>query len=134
MHTYKIGEVAKLANVHIETIRFYERKKLIKPLQRLDSGYRIFSEDTVKRIKFIKNTQELGFTLSQIYELLNLQVSNKSTCGAVNQKVKNKIVEIQNKITLLTRMKTILVDVSFSCEKKETTENCPLLRIFSENE
>ena len=132
MNNYKIGEIAKLAEVNIETIRFYERKELIKPLERLESGYRIFSEDTVKRIRFIKSAKQLGFTLKERLELLNLQVSHKNTCNAVNKKAKSKIDEIQNKITMLNRMKKILSDLSLSCDEKKLTVDCPILAALND--
>lgn len=134
MSTYKIGEIAKLCAVNIETIRFYERKELISPIRRLESGYRIFSEETVKKIKFIKHAKELGFTLIEIRELLNLQVSQKSTCNIVNKKAKNKIEEIKKKINMLNRMKDILIDLSFSCENKKLTEDCPIIKMLDEDD
>ncbi|WP_198014262.1 MerR family DNA-binding protein [Leptospira wolffii] len=121
-----------MAEVNIETIRFYERKELIKPLERLESGYRIFSEDTVKRLRFIKSAKQLGFTLKEISELLNLQVSNKNTCNAVNKKAKIKIDEIQNKITMLKKMKKILYDLSLSCSEKKLTVDCPILAALND--
>lgn len=134
MNTYKIGEIARLSNVNIETIRFYERKGLVSPIKRLESGYRIFSEETVRKIKFIKHAKELGFTLNEIHELLILQLSQKSTCNVVNKKAKNKIEEIKNKIMMLNRMKDILADLSLSCDNKELTEDCPILRMLDSND
>lgn len=130
MNSYKIGEIAKFAEVNIETIRFYERKGLISPSGRLDSGYRIFSEETVRRIKFIKHAKWIGFTLKEIQELLNLRVSDNSSCHIVNNKTKEKIEEIQSKVILLNRMKAVLQDLSLSCDQKKPTEDCPILKIL----
>lgn len=131
MEFYKIGEIAKRANVNIETIRFYERKGLISPTKRLESGYRIFSEEVLKRIKFIKHAKNLGFTLNEILELLHLQVTDSSTCDIVNRKAKEKIIQIQNKISLLTKMQDILIDFSSSCDKKQLTDECPILNMIN---
>lgn len=79
MGNLKIGEVAKKANVGIETIRFYEREGLIPCPVRLQSGYRQYSEDAVRRILFIKNAKELGFSLKEIAGLFSLRVSPTSS-------------------------------------------------------
>ncbi|MEX2603214.1 MAG: MerR family transcriptional regulator, partial [Gracilimonas sp.] len=68
--SFKIGEVAKRANVNKETVRYYEKRKLIPKPDRRRSGYRIFTQRHIDQIRFIKRAQELGFTLSEIKELL----------------------------------------------------------------
>lgn len=68
----KIGELAKAAGINVGTIRFYERRKLLKPAQRTLSGYRIYTQNDVQALKGIRLTQELGFTLKEIRELLDL--------------------------------------------------------------
>lgn len=133
MRDFKIGEIAKMANVNIETIRFYERKGLISPVKRLESGYRIFSEESLKELKFIKHGKELGFTLKEISELLNLQISDMETCHIVNQKAKEKIKQIENKILLLTKMHDVLLDFSSSCDKREMTERCPIISMINDD-
>jgi len=73
MGHYWISEVAEKCNINKETIRYYERKGLIPKPTRTDTGYRMYTEETVRRIKFIKRMQELGFTLAEIYKLLGCQ-------------------------------------------------------------
>lgn len=68
---YKIGKTAQLAGVNKETIRYYERRNLIPEPERMDSGYRLFSQRHIDQTRFIKRAQELGFTLSEIEDLLN---------------------------------------------------------------
>ena len=74
MKKLTIGILARKANVHVETIRYYERKSLIVQPPRSEGGYRIYSEDAVARVRFIKRAQELGFTLKEIAELLSLRI------------------------------------------------------------
>ena len=69
MAPLKIGKVARLAGVGVETIRFYEREGLIEEPPRVESGYRQYSEDTVHRLRFIRRAKELGFTLKEIFPL-----------------------------------------------------------------
>jgi DNA-binding transcriptional MerR regulator len=73
----KIGEVARRGGVNLETIRYYERERLLLKPPRLSSGYRMFPADAVHRVRFIKRAQELGFSLSEIRELLSCQLRLK---------------------------------------------------------
>ncbi|WP_026022938.1 MerR family transcriptional regulator, partial [Paenisporosarcina sp. TG20] len=68
--SYRISEFADKCGVNKETIRYYERKSLLQEPSRTDAGYRIYPEETVKRVGFIKRMQELGFSLNEIYKLL----------------------------------------------------------------
>lgn len=79
-----IGRLAKAVGVNIQTVRYYERLRLLGPSARRPSGYRIYGEDEERRLRFIKNAQALGFTLQEIAELLNLRVSVRArwaTCS-----------------------------------------------------
>ena len=75
--TYKIGEVARRADVNKETVRYYEKRKLIPEPDRRRSGYRIFTQRHIDQIKFIKRGQQLGFTLTEIKELLELRLDEE---------------------------------------------------------
>jgi MerR family mercuric resistance operon transcriptional regulator/MerR family gold-responsive transcriptional activator of gol and ges genes len=74
-----IGQLAKSAGVHIQTVRYYERLHLLGPAARASSGYRLYGPEEVRRLRFIKNAKELGFTLREIAELLNLRVSSRTS-------------------------------------------------------
>ena len=127
MSELKIGQVARKAQVNIETIRFYERRGLISPVGRTGSGYRLFSEDTIKRIQFIKRAKKLGFTLNEISELLSLRVEPNAKCGDIKEKADVKIKDIENKLETLTRMKKALVKLSVACNYNEPASSCPIL-------
>jgi len=76
-----IGEVARRARVHVETLRYYERRGLlVKPL-RSESNYRLYADDAVRRVRFVKAAQALGFSLKEIKELLSLQAAPQASCG-----------------------------------------------------
>ena len=86
MGSLKTGQVAEAANVGVETIRFYERQKLIAEPPRSPSGYRAYPEDVIDRIRFIRQAKDLGFTLNEIRELLSLRVRSTGRCEAVKRR------------------------------------------------
>ena len=127
MKNLTIGQVAKRTQVNIETVRYYERRGLIPPPPWRGSGYRQFSEDTVERIRFIKNSQELGFTLKEISELLSLRVNSKTTSTDIKLRTEGKISEVEKKIHALNRMKKALVKLRSTCRGHGPTSECPIL-------
>lgn len=72
--TFRIGDLAKRAEVNIQTVRFYERGVVLKALGRHDSGYRVYNEESLKKLKFISQAKELGFSLREINDLLRLKI------------------------------------------------------------
>ena len=127
MKTMTIGQVAKRAGVKIETIRYYERQRMIPPPLRSESGYRQYPEDTVARVRFIKRAQELGFSLREIAELLSLRVGPDTTCGDIKRLAEIKIAEIEGKIQSLERMRDALAKLVGTCEESRQAEECPIL-------
>lgn len=126
--TLKIGQVAQQAGVGVETVRFYERKGLIDEPPRRSSGYRAYPAEVVRRIHFIKRSQELGFSLNEIGELLALRVDPQSTCGDVKLQAEAKMADIEAKIRSLQRMKRTLKRLSDACGSgKEPSTGCPIL-------
>ena len=127
METITIGKLAKRADVNIETIRYYERRGLIPKPHRRDSGYREYSDETTKRILFIKRAKDLGFSLNEIDELLSLKISPGTTCSDVKSKAEEKIADIESKIKILQRMKKALFKLSKECSGAGPASECPIL-------
>lgn len=127
-----IGQLARQTGVGIETIRYYERRRLISPLYRKPSGYRIFDLSSRQKIIFIKSAQQLGFTLAEIKELLTLRIKTGTNCGAVKRKADGKLAEIEGKIVALNKMKKILVELIGHCRDEFPTEDCPILKSLEE--
>jgi DNA-binding transcriptional MerR regulator len=94
METLSIGQVARRAGVGVETIRFYERVGLLEEPPRRASGYRVYSEQVIKCIRFIKRAQQLGFSLKEITELLLLRVDGQTSCEEVKQHTEAKIARV----------------------------------------
>jgi MerR family mercuric resistance operon transcriptional regulator len=130
MNGLTIGQVAKLAGVGIETIRFYEREGVIRKASRRESGYREFPSSVVSEIRFIKRAQELGFSLKEITELLKIRVNPKQNCSPVKQKAEAKILEIQRKVRDLKRMQHVLEEVTRACVASRPIAECPILDCF----
>lgn len=127
METLTIGQVAKRADVNIETIRYYERRGLIPKPRRRDSGYREYSDEITRRILFIKRAKDLGFSLKEIDELLSLKISPQTTCSDVKNKAEEKMMDIEIKIKTLHRMKKALSILSKACSGKGPANECPIL-------
>src|SRR6185295_18242125 len=95
------------------------------------AGYRQFSPEDARQIRFIKRAQELGFTLKEIGELLRLRVSSRATCQDVKKKTENKLNEIDSKVKDLRRMKRALQEIHDCCsEGALSTSECPILECF----
>lgn len=127
MEALTIGKVAKLADVGVETIRFYEREGLIAEPLRRPSGYRQYSGDAVDRLRFIRRAKELGFSLKEIKELLDLRIDPGTRCGDIRKRAKAKIDDIENKIHSLQRMNRALWKLTAACGGKGSIRDCPIL-------
>lgn len=127
VNKYKIGKTARLAGVNKETIRYYERRNLIPEPDRMDSGYRLFSQRHIDQIRFIKRAQELGFTLSEIKDLLNLKMDEESTCSEIKREAEKKYQDVTSKIEDLRRIKKTLTDLIDSCSGSGPKRDCCIL-------
>jgi MerR family copper efflux transcriptional regulator len=122
-----IGQVARAANVHVETLRYYERRGLVPKPPRSPSLYRRYPDETVPRIRFVKHAQELGFSLREIRELLSMRASPKARCGDVKRRAETKIDEIAAKIRALKAMHRALVHLVAQCDGEVPSSACPVL-------
>jgi MerR family mercuric resistance operon transcriptional regulator len=115
MKPLTIGQVARLAGVGVETVRFYERRGLLEEPSRKASGYRQYTADVVSRLRFIRRAKELGFTLSEISELLALRLDPSATREDVRRRAETKMADIEAKIEDLRRMRNALEELSINC-------------------
>ena len=122
-----IGRLAKEAGLGIETVRFYERQGLIEPPPRTDSNYRIYPEEEITRLKFIKRAKNLGFTLNEIKELLALRHDPHATKADVKNRTRVKIEDVTKKIRDLTRIKEALEHLYNACDGHGPLDECPIL-------
>ena len=119
-----ISKIAKEIGINLETVRFYERKGLIeqpiKPLQ----GYRQYPIATVNRIRFIKRSQELGFTLKEIEGLLSL---NDNPCNQVEELARKKLIAVKTKQADLLLLEKALLEHIGQCQNNEDESCCPII-------
>jgi len=126
----RIGQVAKHAGVNVETIRFYERKGLITQPPRPNGGYREYPKKAVGKIRFIKRAKDLGFSLTEIEQLLSLQANPKATCADVKQRAEGNILAIQERVKDLQTMKRALGNLVESCSGSGPLDDCPIIDCF----
>lgn len=132
MESLQIGKVARLADVGVETIRYYEREGLIAEPPRKESGYRQYPEETVNRIRFIRRAKELGFSLKEIGELLSLRMDPDATCENILERAVVKVTNIEEKILTLQRMKMALGKLMAACSGGGPVTECPILEALEE--
>ena len=127
MEKLSTGELARRANVHIETIRYYERRGLLKEPRRNRSGHRQYSAEAVRRMEFIKRFQSLGFSLNDIQEILELKISPESTCADMQLRVTEKLADVDRRIGELDRIRDALTRLLKKCPGKGRIGHCPIL-------
>jgi len=129
-----IGQLAKDVGVNIQTVRYYERLKLLAPTARMPSGYRLYGTAEVQRLRFIKNAQALGFTLQEIMDLLNLRVSSAARCGDVQRRAQAKLAQVESKVHDLEALAQALKGLIRACQAGQPTDRCPILKCLEEKE
>ena len=126
MDSLTTSQVAERADVNIHTVRYYEKRGLLPEPPRTAAGYRQYEPDHVSQLRFIKRAQDLGFTLEEIGELLDLRVV-PGAGAEVREKTSEKIEEIDAKIHDLERIKAKLVELSAACEHHGSPDACRVL-------
>lgn len=121
------GELARQSGVNLQSVRFYEREGLLPAPPRAGSGYRAFPESAVRRVRFIRRAQELGFSLAEIRELLSLRVDHGRDRSSVRALANSKLQEIDRKIASLEAMREALHQLAGRCTGSGPADECPIL-------
>lgn len=124
---FTISQIAKAAGIGVETIRFYQRQKLLETPSKKVGSIRHYDQDHLEKIVFIKKAQSVGFTLAEIKELLRLRLSPNSDCTPIKKKTQVKINEVEQKIEDLNKILKALKTFESRCDTKETTGKCSIL-------
>lgn len=122
-----IGQLARKVGVNIQTVRYYERVHLLGPSARKPSGYRVYSYEEERRLRFIKNAQVLGFTLREIAELLALRVASTTRCRDVLHRAQTKLMQVESKLGDLQALAYSLKSLIRACKVGQSTGPCPIL-------
>ncbi|MBL7960397.1 MerR family transcriptional regulator [bacterium] len=127
-----IGQLAKAADINLQTIRYYERIKLLPKPKTKESGYRQYTPQDLSRLLFVKRAKELGFTLKEIGLLLTLKVDKKKTCADVREMAESAIIMIQGKIQTLDKFVQALNQLAKQCHGVGPTSECPILEFLED--
>jgi len=112
----QIGELASKCGVRIDTVRYYEKQKLLIPSGRTEGGYRIYSDVALRELRFILRAKSLGFTLKEIQELLTLKIDRENQpCSSVKELAETKLKDIEEKLAELGRMHQALMGITDAC-------------------
>ncbi|KAA1176533.1 Zn(2+)-responsive transcriptional regulator [Photorhabdus heterorhabditis] len=113
---YRIGQLARLANVTPDTVRFYEKQGMMEHQNRTEGGYRLYTEQDLQRLRFIRYAKQLGFTLEAITELLSIRVDpDHHTCEESKQIVDSRLMEVEEKLFEMRKMRDSLKRLSDAC-------------------
>jgi MerR family copper efflux transcriptional regulator len=127
-----IGKVAKAANVHVETLRYYERRGLVPKPPRNLSLYRRYPKSTVRRVRFVRHAQAIGFSLREICELLSLRAAPTARYADLKRRADTKLRDIEEKIRALQAMHRALRRLVSQCDGKLPTSECPILESLND--
>jgi len=123
-----IGKVAARAGVSTDTLRYYEKEGLIAPAAKTAAGYRLYADEAIRRMCFIKHAQHCGFTLSDVKELLALKHAQSACCADVRSLAIEKKLRIEHRIKALQAMSHALDDLTRNCAGGDmSTDDCPIL-------
>jgi len=120
-----IGALARAAGVHVETIRFYQRRGLLAPPPRAQGGFRHYGAQDLARLRFIKSAQRLGFSLDEVAELL--QLDDGLHCSQASALGARKLADVRQRIADLQRIESALADMLLACSGNPQAASCPLI-------
>lgn len=125
---YLIGELAERAGVNRETLRYYERRGLLKPAHRTGSGYRVYDRESSARLTFIKRAQGFGFSLDEIGDLLKMKPENPRSCNRVMTMLDGKLEELAGRIQEMKRFHRQLAGYRRQCDSALAAgDSCPVI-------
>lgn len=127
MDSLTIGALARRAGVGVETVRFYERRGLVRRPARPRAGYRSYPAEAVGRIRFIRNAQGLGFTLQEIKDLLALRATAGTSCAAVRSRASAKVADVKRRLAELDRIRLALEKLIGVCPGRGALTDCTIL-------
>ena len=123
----KISDIAERCSINVQTIRFYERRGLLRDPRAGANGYRDYDEGDVDRLTFIRQAQTLGFTLKEVAELVALR-DRRGSASDVRVHASAKLAAVRAKIATLRRLERTLVELVASCPGRGGVDACPILQ------
>ena len=127
----KIGELSKLTGCSVQSIRFYEKERLLTAPKRSDGNYRLYDKSNLEQLAFIKRCRNLDITLAEIKLLLDLKRLPEIQCEAVIFLLDKHIVQIGFRMSELEKLKASLIKLRSKCSRDQIVENCGILQDLS---
>lgn len=128
----RIGELARRAGVGVDTVRYYEREGILPPADRADSGYRRYRPEDVARLQFVRRAKALGFTLTEIAELLALSGQRGADMEAVRTAAETRLADVNAKLAELERIRAGLQTLITACPGHGALATCPILAALTQ--
>lgn len=126
-----IGMLSKQTGCKVETIRYYERERLMPDPPRTDGGHRVYAQEHLKRLRFIRRSRELGFTLDEVRDLLQIVDGDHYTCAEVNALTLDHLADVRGKLADLKKLETVLKELAAQCSGDEAPY-CPVVEALFE--
>lgn len=129
----KIGELSEITGISTETIRYYEKAKLLQPADRSHNNYRIYNQNHLDRLQFIKNCRAFDMAHDEIHELLMLtNDSNCTNCREINRLIKSHLIHIETRIKELSILKQQLTEIERKCGENHLPKSCSIIKELSQ--
>ncbi len=124
---FTISQLAKSAGIPTSTIRYYERVGLVEPEERSQGNYRLYSDESLKKLKFIRAAQATGFTLDDVKALLLDDSGGTPTCGNVRGLIEDRLTDTERRLTDLRHVRRVLKSALQQCEQQEKSDCCDVV-------
>ena len=131
LKTLSIGKVAKATGIKVVTLRYYEQRGLVPSPSRTGGNYRVYTEESLRRLRFIRRCRDLGFTLDQVRELLRLSSQKNQECSEVDRITRRHLTNVEAKIADLKRLAGVLRKISSRCRGDRLIADCPIIEALS---
>lgn len=129
----KIGALATKTGLSIQTIRYYEKENILHEPSRNDANYRLYDDEAVRQLVFVKHCRNLGLTLEEIRALIRYKETPDEGCAQVNRIVETHLLEVDKRLAELTDLRSQLAQLRTSCADNLTAKECGILRKLSES-
>ncbi len=129
----RIGELAKRSGCSVQTIRYYEKEGLLSSASRSAGNFRLYDQNGLDRLTFIKRCRNLDLSLKEVKQLLKLSHTPKSTCDKVNQMVEQHIEHVEERITELENLRSQLLRLRGNCSENRTVDQCGIIKNLVQN-
>ena len=130
-HQYTISQLARAAGVPTSTIRYYERVELVQPAKRANNNYRVYADDTLQSIRFIRAAQSAGFTLDDIRTLLTLHTGDAAVCKDVQPLIEKRLDDVSQRIQEMRHVQRLLQSFLVRCHEQDQDALCHVVDKFT---